>query len=74
MQPTETELETIKSICRKFIMNGFLVYFGIAPQEYGSNAIVRISNDFKQWHFCDPDWRVVIKQLDKLSQKLEIIT
>lgn len=66
MTPTQNQIADIKQKCQSFIKKGYLVYFGIAPKEYGSYPVVRIKDEHKEWNFCDPNWDIVSKQLHTL--------
>lgn len=68
MAPTQEQIEHIKTLCMRFTRKGYAVYFGIAPEENGSYAVVRLKGGGKEWNFCDPSWEVVQKQLETLTQ------
>lgn len=69
MTPTQKQIDSIDMLCRSFLKKGFAVYFGIAPQQYGSYPFVRIKKNKKEWNFCDPNWDVVRKQLEMLVKR-----
>lgn len=57
------------SLLRSF---GCAVEFKTKKEPIGHRAFVKVLYNNKLYHFSDPDWKVVIGQLDKLVDKIFI--
>jgi hypothetical protein len=68
--PTSTQYEIVKQQCRAFEQAGYPASFRMQPLQNGAAPAIKIEGYFKQWHFCDPDWNVVSRQLAELYKNV----
>ena len=68
--PTAIQYETVKQQCKSFEMLGYPVTFKMQSMQQGAAPLIKIDAFFKRWHFCEPDWNIVIKQLACLYKHL----
>ena len=64
--PTANQYETVKQQTLSFLILGCQVKFDIERCIYGTQPLIIIFHNAKQYRFCDPDWDIVSKQLNKL--------
>lgn len=68
--PTSNQYEIVKQQCKSFEVAGYPTVFRMQPILKGAAPAIRIEGYFKQWHFCDPDWNVVSRQLAELYKNV----
>ena len=61
--PTAIQYEIVKQQCLSFDAAGYPTIFRMQPMSKNAAPAIKIESYFKQWHFCDPDWDIVSKQL-----------
>ena len=68
--PTENQYQTVKQQCKSFENMGYPTSFKMQSLQQGAAPAIKIDAFFKKWHFCEPDWDIVIKQLACLYKHL----
>lgn len=66
MRPTDKQLELFHQRCDEMRGIGAGITSFIKNDIFGSSAVVTILFKCKFYHFSDPDWDVIIKQLSSL--------
>ena len=69
--PTATQYEIVKQQCKAFENAGYPTKFQMQPLAQNAAPKIVIEGYFKQWHFCDPDWEVVSRQLAELYKNVK---
>ena len=69
--PTSTQYEVVKQQCKSFDAMGYPTKFQIQGLAQGAAPAIKIEGYSKQWHFCDPDWDIVSRQLAELYKNVK---
>ncbi len=69
--PTFNQYATVKQQCKSFQELNCIIKFNIQSQEFGFAPKIIVMKYFKNWHFSDPDWNIVIKQLAQFYKFLK---
>jgi len=69
--PTQTQYEVVKQQVNAFEAAGYPASFKMQGLAQGAAPAIKIEGYFKQWHFCDPDWEVVSRQLAELYKNVK---